>query len=403
MGELTAVSLARRLRDGEEWRDLPGICHIAREAPLGSVELPAYEEVADDREAFARMYLLFCRGSASPGALSMFQRHGDRFLVHNPPCRNLSVAELDTVYEYPYENDVHPYYASGGGVRAMDTIRFSITSHRGCFGGCSFCSIALHQGRSVVSRSEESIIRQAEKFSVHPLFRGVIRDVGGPTGNMSGMDCDAMTADNPCASRSCLGEAVCSSLHVNHKRQIDLLSRLRKLPGVKHVFVASGVRYDLVLADSGCGEAYLEELVRYHVSGLLRVAPEHTAPHVLKLMGKPSYESLKSFQRLFSEVVKKTGTGTGLSFYLMAAHPGCTQDDMVYLAHSISPGNGPFPGKVQIFTPTPSTLSTLMYFSGSDPFTGMEVFVERDMGKKTKQRNVIRTFHRKTGQRPIRG
>ena len=402
MGELASVSLAAALAEGRDHTFIPGTCFISATQPEDALVIPSFEEVSADSSAFERMFDIFYRNSGSHRGRRLAQRHGDRWLVHNPPARNLDAGELDRVYGLPYERDTHPYYGRRGEVRALDTIRFSITTHRGCFGGCNFCSIAIHQGQAVISRTEESIVREAVNMTRHRSFRGTISDVGGPTGNMYGMGCAAMEKGGGCAEKGCLVPSPCPSLKPDHRRQISLLRRLRQLPGVKHVFVASGIRYDLVLADRQNGEAYLEELLRYHVSGLMRIAPEHTVPGVLEIMGKPFGGALEKFHDLFERVVRKTGRDMSLSYYLMAAHPGCTQQDMEALERDTSARWGRFPGKVQIFTPTPSTWSTLMYYTGRDPFSGKDLFVERDMGRKTKQRNVIDTFRKKPGVRKKR-
>ncbi|MDR3238454.1 MAG: YgiQ family radical SAM protein [Spirochaetia bacterium] len=386
MGELAVLSLAQKISGGADYRTLPGICFIANEAPAGALELPSFEEALSDVDAFAKMFLM--AGSGPEQVL--VQKHGARFLVQNPPSRILTPAELDRVYELPYERELHPYCAAMGSVRALETIRFSLTTHRGCFGGCNFCSISMHQGGSVVSRTEDSLIREAVSLSRHALFAGVISDAGGASANMYGTSCAAHVG--ACRNKSCLMPAVCPSLRVDHGRLTMLLAKLRELPGIKHLFVASGIRYDLILADEKNGEAYLRELVEHHISGLMRIAPEHSSPHVLELMGKPSSDKLIAFRNMFEKIIKKTGKKTGLSYYLMAAHPGCSLEDMSDLQKVAGVKKGPIPASVQIFTPTPSTLSTLMYYTGKDARSGDPVFVERDMGKKQKQKRSVMTF-----------
>jgi len=384
MGELAALSLAQKLSDAEDYRFIPGICFISNEYPPDALELPSFEDAASDPDVFSRMFLLFY---ANAGNKRLTQKHGTRFLVHNPPGRSLTPAELDHIYELPYEREVHPMCGKKGEVRALDTIRFSITTHRGCFAACNFCSIALHQGRSVISRSEESIFREAVSVTQHPMFKGVISDVGGAAANMYGMGC---SKENGCADMECLAQEPCRALHVDHGRLIKLLDKLKRIPGVKHLFVASGVRHDLVLADKKNGEAYLKKLVGAHISGYMRVAPEHSERGVLELMGKPYFNRLISFKALFEKVAG--GKRTGISYYLMAAHPGCSLEDMDSLSKALEIKEKPLPGSVQIFTPTPSTMSSLMYYTGKD-INGNAIFVERDMGKKLKQKKRIRVFY----------
>lgn len=394
MGEITMRAIAERLSAGEDYLGLPGLCYIAEQAPEGALMLPSFEEAeadtAEGHVAFERMFRMFYDNAVFDENRILAQKHGARFLVHNPPCRSLTTQELDAVCELPYERDVHPRYAAAGKVRALDTVRFSITTHRGCFGGCNFCSIAVHQGRRIVNRSAASIIREARAMSRHNLFKGVISDVGGASANMYGMDCSR--AGGPCVRRSCLGESPCRFLNIDHSALIRLLEQLRNINSIKHVFTASGLRYDLILADKKNGVKYLKALLQYHVSGLMRIAPEHTVGSLLELMGKPSFEQLKIFRLLFEETVEQSGKRSGLSYYFMAAHPGCSLADMVSLQKTMGAGQKPIAASVQIFTPTPSTFSTLMYYTKRNPFTGEPLFVEKEMGKKQKQKRQIKVF-----------
>jgi uncharacterized radical SAM protein YgiQ len=389
MGEKAVLDLAGRLKKGEEWRTVRGICYIAGSAPESFTRLPSYETAARDKGEFIRMSELFFRCSNPACKTGMAQMHGDRCLVHNRPAEPLTPAELDRVHELPYELDVHPYYKKMGRVRALDTVRFSITTHRGCFGGCHFCSIAAHQGAGIVSRSEDSIIREAHRMTRHAAFAGIIADVGGPTANMYGMQCVKMARRGACEDRRCLAPRPCKSMGTSHRRVIGLLRRVRRVPGVKHVFVASGIRHDLVMADDEYGREYLSEIVHYHVSGQLKVAPEHSDGRVLALMGKPSVESLISFKNMFMQLNRKFGKRQYLTYYLIAAHPGCNLQDMRALAQFARKELHLTPEQVQIFTPLPSTWSTVMYYTGIDPFTGEKIFVERDRGKKEKQKRAL--------------
>jgi len=274
-------------------------------------------------------------------------------------------------------------------VRALDTIRFSITTHRGCYGSCAFCAIAMHQGRRVVSRSADSIAAEAQRFAQHPKFRGVISDVGGPTANMYGIACPRQAAHGACADRRCLFPEVCRHLPVDHRPQIALLRRLRNLRGMRKVFVASGIRHDLVLADHAHGEAYLDELVAHHVSGQLKLAPEHSDEAVLRLMGKPGVEKLLAFRARFEAANARHGRKQFLTYYFLAAHPGCTEEQMRELRRFAVRTLQLTPEQVQIFTPTPGTWSTAMYWTGIDPATGEAIFVERGLRAKQAQKDAL--------------
>ncbi len=389
MGERAVRDLAGRLDRGEDWRSVRGICYIAGAAPPGSVVLPSYETVAREKGEFTRMSgLFFCNSDPTAGK-GMAQKHGDRFLVHNRPAAPLTPAELDRVHELPYELDVHPYYKKMGRVKALDTVRFSIATHRGCFGGCNFCSIAAHQGAGIVSRSEESVLREARRMACHASFGGTIADVGGPTANMYGMSCKKMSRRGACEDRRCLATRTCKSMGISHGRVIGLLRRIRKIPGVRHAFVASGIRHDLVLADEEHGKEYLSEIAHFHVSGQLKVAPEHSDGRVLTLMGKPAIDSLIRFRNLFNQLSRKFNKRQYLTYYLIAAHPGCNLQDMRALAQFTRKELHIAPEQVQIFTPLPSTWSTVMYYTGIDPFTGEKIFVERDARGKEKQKRAL--------------
>jgi uncharacterized radical SAM protein YgiQ len=385
MGEKTVLELAGLMASGRNFRSVRGICHIAREKPGHCVELPSFEEVSGDAAAFARMFRLFCEA----GDAAVAQLHGDRWLVQNPPQPALTPAELDKVHGMDFERDLHPFYASQGSVRALETIRFSITTHRGCFGGCNFCSIAVHQGRGIVSRSRASIVAEARGFAAHREFKGIISDAGGPTANMYGSRCSRKSGPFACTDRRCLWPGTCPLLKSAHKAQIELLAELRKIPGVKKVFVASGIRHDLVMADREWGEEFLAQIVGHHVSGQLKIAPEHTEKHVLDLMGKAGSESLIAFKDLFYELNRACGKKQFLTYYLLAAHPGCTLEDMQKLKRFATEELRTNPEQVQIFTPLPSTWSAVMYYTGMNPANGSKIFVERDGNRRQAQKDVL--------------
>lgn len=389
MGEYPAVELARRLRKGMRFEDMPGICYIGRAMPDGYIELPSFEDCTTSTEAFTTMFRLFAQNNDPVTAQGLCQRHADRYLVHNPPWPALTVQELDAVYALDFEREVHPLDRSLGEVKAIETIRFSLRSHRGCFGGCAFCSIAMHEGSAVLSRSEASILREASMLTTHTRFRGIIQDVGGPTADMYGMRCAKSTTKGMCPERGCLFPDVCPGLRASHEPSVELLRKIRGIKGVRKAFVASGVRHDLVCADRSFGSAYLRELAEHHVSGQLKLAPEHSEPAVLQKMGKPGVKSLLEFRDAFSTLSRLSGKQQFLTYYFIAAHPGCTGADMKRLRSFIDRHLKLTPEQVQIFTPTPSTWATLMYYTGRDPFTHEALFVERDPAGKQKQKEIL--------------
>lgn len=395
MGERTVLELAARLKehpgrlDVDTLADVRGLCFISPEKPSQALELPAFADVVSDPQAFIQMFHTFYQHSDALTAQMLCQRHDTRYLVQTPPALPLSQSELDEVYELDYEREVHPYYGCQGDVRALETIRFAITTHRGCYGECNFCSIAVHQGRTVTWRSEESILREAEQLTRHPKFRGVILDVGGPTANMYAIECAKKRLHGSCRERRCLYPEVCPRLQPDHGHQIALLRKLREVPGVKRVFVASGIRHDLVLADMRNGRRYLEELVRHHISGQLKIAPEHSEEHVLRRMGKPGRRMLLQFRDWFNALVQESGKKQFLTYYLIAAHPGCTAEDMRRLSRFVRRELHLRPEQVQVFTPLPSTYSSVMYYTERDPFTGEPLFVEKDQRRRAAQKAIV--------------
>ena len=286
MGEKTVLELARRLTEGRAVSDLRGLCYVSAEKKPGTLELPPYEEAAADPAAFTEMFLSFYRNQDPLTAQGLSQRQDSRWLIHNPPQFPLTGAEMDDIYGMDFERALHPHDALSGEVRALETIRFSIPTHRGCYGECHFCAIAVHEGRTISSRSEGSILREAERIASLPDFKGYILDVGGPTANMYGIECKKKLLRGACPERRCLFPAVCPSLQPDHGRQIALLRKLRRVGGVKQAVVASGIRYDLVLADRKHGKSYLREVVRHHLSGQMKIAPEHSEARVLAVHGK---------------------------------------------------------------------------------------------------------------------
>jgi uncharacterized radical SAM protein YgiQ len=395
MAEQSILELAHALKFQQDLAAIRGICFAGYKPPDTDqfpgppIELPGYETVAADKNQFIHMFRTFYANSDPITANRLIQRQDSRFLIHNPPQLPVSAQQLDRIYELPYTRRVHPFYASQGRVPANETIQFALTTHRGCYGECRFCAIAGHQGRHVVSRSRSSLLREADGFTRHPEFKGVISDIGGPTANMYGFECSRKRIKGACMDRSCLFPRPCKQLRTDHSRQIQLLRALRKLPGIRKVFIASGIRHDLVLHDQQNGTRYLEEVLRHHVSGQLKLAPEHVQDSVLDLMGKPGREILESFLKLFGQLNQKNYKKAFLTYYLMAAHPGCTLADMQVLRHFALSRLHLLPEQVQIFTPSPATFSTLMYYTEINPFTGGTLFVEKTIRKKQQQKNII--------------
>ncbi|MCP4604611.1 MAG: YgiQ family radical SAM protein [Proteobacteria bacterium] len=391
MAERSVVELAKTLAgDRPRPSTVRGLSYLSGERVEEYLELPSYEDVATDRALFVEMFHTFYRNNDPMTAQGLYQKHAQKYLIQNPPATYLTQRELDEVYSLDYERNLHPFYRTGGKVRALDTIRSSITTHRGCYGECNFCAIAVHQGRTVRSRSQRSILAEARQLVEDPEFKGYIRDVGGPTANMYGFECDTKTESGPCVDKRCLYPSICSSLKTDHRPQLVLLEKLRRLPGVKQVVVASGVRHDMILDDAETGPKYLNEIVRHHVSGQLKIAPEHVEKRVMQCMGKTgSKEQLVKFKKAFDRVNRKMGKKQFLTYYLIAAHPGCSAKEMKKLKSFATRELRIAPEQVQIFTPTPSTYSTLMYYTETNPFTGELIFVEKDPKRKTGQKRII--------------
>ncbi len=389
MAEKAVLEFAAALRDGGDPRLVRGLCYIANEPREGYLELPSYEIVARDKNAFVEMFQAFYHSNDPVSAHGLYQKHSDRYLVQNPPALTETQAELDAIYALDFERRQHPFYERQGKVKALETIGFSISSHRGCYGECNFCAISVHEGTTVRWRSPGSILAEAERLTQHPDFKGYIMDLGGPTANMYGFECSRKLAKGICPAKRCVYPEVCPVLKVDHQPQIDLLRKVRQIPGVKKVFVASGIRYDMLLCDHAHGDTYLREVVEKHVSGQMKVAPEHTEAGVLALMGKPGSASLLEFKRRFDLMNRQAGKRQFLTFYLIAAHPGCTDADMQRLRYFASQKLQIHPEQVQVFTPTPSTYSSLMYYTELDPFTGKPIFVEKDTRRKQHQKEIV--------------
>ena len=389
MADQSVLQLAQFLREDKDAIGIRGLCYISSNPASDYLELPSFESVAADDQAFISMFHAFYRNSDPLSARGLTQKHGDRWLVQNPPAVYPTQQELDAVYALPFQRAQHPFYERQGKVKALETIRFSINTHHGCYGECNFCSIAVHEGRTVRWRSMDSIIDEAKVITRLPDFKGYLLDVGGPTANMYGFECPLKHKQGACQDKRCIYPVVCEALKPDHGAQTELLRILRKLPGVKKVFVGSGLRYDLIAADAEHGKDFTEELVEHHVSGQLKVAPEHSQAHVLEQMGKPGMDGLLEFKREFDRLSHEVGKKQYLTYYFIAAHPGCSEMDMHELKRFASRELHLSPEQVQLFIPLPSTYSALMYATGLDPFTMKPVFVEKDPSRRERQKKII--------------
>lgn len=389
MGEYASIEIAKALkkkRPVSELRDIRGTACIAKEAPEGAVMLPSYEEVCKSKRAYAEATRVEYAEHDPVRGRTMAQAHGDRYLVVNPPAMPLSRAELDRVAELPYTREVHPMYEALGGVPAIEEVRFSVIHNRGCFGGCNFCALAFHQGRMVTSRSHESVIREVTQMTKHPLWKGYVSDVGGPSANFRHPSCTQQLKNGMCANRSCLAPTPCRNIDADHSDYLALLRKLRAIPGVKKVFVRSGIRYDYMLCDRK-GD-FFAELVKYHISGQLKVAPEHCIDSVLDYMGKPHIDVYERFMEKYRSLNARYDKEQYVVPYLMSSHPGSTLESAIALALYLKK-TGRRPEQVQDFYPTPGTVSTCMYYTGLDPRTMEPVYVPRTPEEKAMQRALL--------------
>jgi uncharacterized radical SAM protein YgiQ len=389
MADRSIIEFAGAILHGNDPKSIRGLCYINKEPIQDYYPLASYEEVSANKIAYIDSFDTFYKNNDPINAKGLVQAHGDRYLVQNPPAFSLNQEELDRIYALPYERAQHPYYEKNGKVKALETIRFSISTHRGCYGECNFCAIAVHEGRTIQWRSKESILNEVEELSNIPKFKGIIQDMGGPTANMYGFECRKKTTRGACQDKRCISPEVCTALRPNHRPQIDLLQSVRELPQVRKVFVASGLRYDLIIDDKQYGNKYLEEILAHHVSGQLKIAPEHTENKILKLMGKPDSEKLLAFQNRVDELNKKLNKNQFLTYYFIAAYPGCSDKEMQQLKNFTSEKLKINPEQVQIFTPTPSTYASVMYYTEMNPFTKEPIFVEKSITNKNRQKEIL--------------
>lgn len=397
MGEKQTIEIATRLAAGEkisELTDIRGTCYVCDvcNTPLKGAECPSFENVCESKKEYA----VSCRIQQDEqdhirGKL-IKQRHGKKMLVQNPPMPPLTTKELDWVYSLPYMRTYHPSYEKLGGVPGIEEVKFSITHNRGCFGACNFCSIALHQGRFVTCRSKESIIKEAKLITKMPDFKGYIHDIGGPTANFRKASCEQQLKNGLCKGKKCLAPKPCPALVADHSEYLDILRSVRQLPKIKKVFIRSGIRYDYILKDKD--ESFFKELVKYHVSGQLKVAPEHCSTIVLDKMGKPHIDAYINFSKRYFELCHNSGKEQYLVPYLMSSHPGSTLNDAIELALFLKK-RGIRPEQVQDFYPTPGTISTCMFYTGLDPYTMEEVYVAKNPQDKAMQRALLQYYNPK--------
>lgn len=393
MGEHSMIEIAEALDSGIDVKDITfvrGTCYRTKDisgVPEDSIILPDYDSLSKDRLEYARSFYTQYINTDPYSAKTLVEGYGNRgYVVQNPPAYPLTQMEMDDVYDLPYMNNYHPIYEEAGGIPAISEIKFSLTSNRGCFGGCSFCALTFHQGRIIQTRSHESLIKEAERMTHDPDFKGYIHDVGGPTANFRHKSCAKQDKYGVCTNKQCLFPEPCRNLKVDHKDYVELLRKLEAVPGVKKVFIRSGIRFDYVMADSN--DEFLKELCEKHISGQLRVAPEHVSDNVLRMMGKPQNSVYEKFIDRYKRVNAKTGKQQYVVPYLMSSHPGSTLKEAVELAEYVR-DIGYMHEQVQDFYPTPSTISTCMYYTGVDPRTMKPVYVPHNPHEKAMQKALM--------------
>ena len=392
MGELAIIEIAEALNSGMDINYLTYIAGTTVKTtdrnyiPNDAVYLPTFVEILKDRTKYAKSFMIQYKNQDHINGKTLVETYGSLFVIQNPPMRPLTRFEMDEIYELPFMRGPHPKLEKLGHISAMDEIKFSITANRGCFGGCSFCALTTHQGKIIQSRSKESILREAHLIKKDKDFKGYIHDVGGPTANFYNIACQKQVKYGVCQNKSCIGQTACNKLEVSHADYLDVLRDLRKIDGIKKVFIRSGIRYDYVMYDKD--DTFFKELVEYHVSGQLKVAPEHVSPNVLKHMGKPNRELYDKFVKKYFEINKKIGKEQYLVPYLMSSHPGSTLKDAIILAEYVRDMKYN-PKQVQDFYPTPMTIATTMFYTGLDPLTMKPIYVAKTRHEKAMQRALI--------------
>lgn len=403
MSEHQIVEICNRLAKGEnihDLRDIRGTAYLCdpKDTPLGAAECPSLALCRENKEEYAKACKIQYDWQDEVYGKTVIQRQTSKMLVQLPPALSLTTPELDHVYELPYMRTYHPIYEAEGGVPGIKEVEFSITHNRGCFGNCNFCSIALHQGRRISVRSKESILREAKLLTTLPNFKGYIHDVGGPTANFRAPSCTHQLKYGLCKGRKCLAPEPCKNLEVNHEEYLDILREIRKIKGVKRVFIRSGIRYDYLIEDEN--DEFMRELIEYHISGQLKVAPEHCSAAVLDMMGKPHIEAYRKFQDKFYKMTGQIGKEQYLVPYLMSSHPGSTLKEAVELAQFLK-SLKMRPEQVQDFYPTPGTISTCMFYTELDPYTMKKVYVPKTAEEKGMQRALLQYFKPENRRRCI--
>jgi uncharacterized radical SAM protein YgiQ len=389
MGENAIVEVADALRDRKEWKDIRGVCYISKEPAEEYLEIPSHAKCLEDKVKYMDLFDVFYDNNDPISAKGLCQQVDTRYSIQNPPAIYLTEPEMDSVADLPFERELHPYHQPEGKVKCLETIKFSITTHQGCWGECNFCAIGVHQGRTIRTRSEANIVKEAESFTKYKDYKGIISDVGGPTANMYGYECNKKLNHGTCQHQRCVdAQHLCKSMKVDHSRNINLLEKVRNAKGVRKAFVASGIRYDFIAADKKHGYDYLKVLVNNHISGQMKVAPEHTNDKVLDLMGKPGKQTLIDFKKMYDKLNREAGKQQFLTYYLIAAHPGCSDKDMHELKDFTTNELKMNPEQAQVFTPTPSTYSAVMYYCEMD-LNRKKIFVEKDPRRKEMQKEIV--------------
>jgi uncharacterized radical SAM protein YgiQ len=387
MAEKSIVEVADKLNKGKNIKEITnvgGTCYISNKIPDNSVLIPSFEEISKDKKDFIKAQLQIEKEYTKEKPKILAQSCLDRFLIQNPPVKPLETHELDSIYELSFMRTAHPFYDKLGGVPALETVKNSIVSHRGCFGGCSFCSIGIHQGKIIQSRSCKSLLKEAENLTKQESFKGHITDIGGPTANMY----NAFCKNGSCDTKKCIiNNKICKNLKLDHKNYLRILEKIRNLSKVNHVSISSGIRYDLILKENDYD--FIEKLCKFYISGKIKLAPEHSCKHILDLMNKPDFEVFKKFLEVYRKINNKLDKKQFIETYLISSHPGTTQKDMQKLIQEFKK-IGLSPKQVQDFIPNPMTLSTCMYYTEMDPYTFENLYVAKDQNEKLKQRKVLK-------------
>jgi uncharacterized radical SAM protein YgiQ len=396
MGERAMVEVAEALESGITVKDISwirGTCYASKTLPEGidALRLPDFEDLRQNKDEYCKSFAVQYRNNDSLTAVTLVEGYNigqpsEIYVIQNPPQAPLDRAELDDLYSLTYERAWHPSYDKAGGVPALEEVQFSITANRGCFGSCSFCALTYHQGRQVRSRSKESIVKEAKILAASQNFKGYIHDIGGPTANFRNPSCQKQLTKGVCPNKECLYPEPCKELEVDHSEYLEVLAAVRQLPGIKKVFIRSGIRYDYLMADAD--DRFLTELCQFHVSGTLKVAPEHVAPETLKWMRKPGTKAYEAFQTKYKKTNQQLKMDQYLIPYYISSHPGCTLDDAIDLAVYLKK-SGFVPDQVQDFYPTPGTLATCMYYAEKDPFTLASIYVAKKAEDKRMQRALL--------------